>query len=149
MDQQAHGPIHTLIIPIGGIPLLVPSAIIAEVVNVPELVPLPFSQQWVLGVVGWRQRAVPVISFEALMGAGVTPPGLHSKVMIFFPLPGRTESEFFGILTSSEPQPRTIDSAEGLVTEAPESRYIATCLKFGDMLVGIPDMDALKAAFYP
>ena len=149
MDHQAKGPIHTLIIPLGGLPLLVPSAIIAEVVNVPELLPVPFSPQWVLGAIGWRQRAVPVISFEALTGAEVNPPSLHSKVMIFFPLPGRKESEFFGILTSSEPQPRTVDNAEGLVTEAPESRYIATSLNFGDTVVGIPDMDVLKATFYP
>ena len=149
MNQKtAAQAIHTLLIPTNSMSLLTPSAIVAEVVNVPQISPLPFSPDWVIGVTAWRQRAVSVISFEALLGDRIVPPNAHSKIMVFFPLPGREESDFFGIITSSEPQPHTIGNTEGMLTETPDNRFIAAALRLGNTVVGIPDMEALKQAFY-
>ncbi|MEE8624884.1 MAG: chemotaxis protein CheW, partial [Acidiferrobacterales bacterium] len=72
MAAQAQQSIHLIEIPTGRLPLLVPSATIAEVINVGELSPLPLAPLWALGVTGWRTKAVVVVSFEALLAGTIT-----------------------------------------------------------------------------
>jgi len=146
---QTDQPVHSLIVPTANMPILVPSASIAEVVNVSELVSLPLTPDWCLGVIGWRQRAVPVVSFEALMGNPAQRPAPRSKIIIFFPIPGRKDFEFFGVLSSSEPQPHTVSPDEGLVTAQVDSPIIAAALELGGVTVGVPDYQVLQSAFYP
>ncbi len=144
--------IHTLEIPVRGLSLLVPSAAIAEVVGVSPLAPVPFAPPWLLGALGWRSLAVPVVSFEALMGASSADPALGAKIVVFYPLPGRADWEFFGLLASAEPRPLTVDPGEAVAAggaELPDSLYIAAGLKQAGRLLAIPDLDALKKLFYP
>lgn len=143
--------IHALTIPTQAGVLLVPSALIAEVVNVAEMAPLPLSPPWVLGAVGWRSLAVTVVSFEALLGGKASTPAAHSKAVVFYPLAGRPQTEFFAILSSAEPRPQAVDgSAVSLApTELPKTPYVAAGLKHNGSALWIPSFDELKKAFYP
>lgn len=141
--------IHTLIIPLANSSLLVPSALIAEVVNVAELSPVPLSEKWMLGLLNWRARPVPVVSFDFLMGAGLQLAGPRSKIVVFYPLPGRKPWEFFGALTSGEPQPRSFSDAAALNnTLENDNPYAAVTIRLEASVVCIPDLDALRAVFY-
>jgi len=72
------------------------------------------------------------------------------KVVVFYPLPGRQPWEFFGIIAAAEPQSRVVDStALASTADVPDSVFIASALRLGDSVLGIPDMDALAAALYP
>lgn len=145
--------IHTLEIPIGQLSLLVPSASVAEVITTAStLAPLPGAPAWVVGVLGWRLHAVPVLSFEALTGGNVARPSSASKIVVFYPLSGRNEWEFFGVLTQAEPRPQPIDVGVAIAaapSELPETPYIAAGLKAEGRLMAIPDFEALKSALYP
>lgn len=152
MNRPAAERIHTVEIPIAGMSLLVPSASIAEVANVPVLTPIPFSATWLLGALSWRQQALPVVSFEALIGLPVEPVGAGSKVVVFYPLTGRKEWEFFGMLSAFEPRPHAVDSSNSDVAGAddlPTSPFIAGGIKLAERIMAIPNMGALKRAFYP
>src|SRR5688500_5074016 len=111
MARQAGDQIHALAIPTRAGSLLVPSATIAEVVNVSALTPLPLSPGWVMGAIGWRSLAVTVVSFEALLGGAATAPVAGSKVVVFYPLAGRPQTEFFAVLSSAEPRPQPLDNS--------------------------------------
>ncbi|MEK7697324.1 MAG: chemotaxis protein CheW [Pseudomonadota bacterium] len=144
--------VHALEIPLRGATLLVPSANIAEVINAGDFTPVPLAPAWLLGAFAWRTLAVPVVSLEALMGGPVSAPSPASKVVILYPLPGRRDWEFFAILTHAEPRPQTIDPAHAVAAtgaELPDTPYIAAGLKLGGRLLVIPDLEALKQAFYP
>ena len=151
MSRDQRQSVHLLEIPTARLPLLTPSATVAEVVNFKEIGPLPLSPDWVIGVLGWRAHAVPVVSFEALL-AGVPPPsGARAKVIVFYPLPGRAKGEFFGILSTREPVPRVFDEATGLVPNPAgpvESAFVAATVRLGEKTLLIPDFEALKKAFY-
>ncbi|MDH5648504.1 MAG: chemotaxis protein CheW [Gammaproteobacteria bacterium] len=149
--QQPTGiPIHVLEIPTTSVQLLVPSASVAEVVNVRDFTRVPQMPKWCLGVIAWRSRAVPVISFETLLGDAEPWIGPKSKVLIFFPIPGRQAFEFFGVLSTSEPQPHNIAMTSEMAAKSPrDSQYIASGLNIRGRVVGIPNMEALKQAFYP
>lgn len=143
--------IHSLEIPLAGTSLLVPSAAIAEVVTAGALAPVPASPHWLVGVLGWRLQAVPVISFEGLLGASVAAATDVSKIVVFYPFPGRKPHEFFGVLTQSEPRPQSIDPVSSIAAEPnelPDTPYLAAGLKSDGQLLAIPDFDALKALFY-
>jgi len=142
--------VHALVVPLAQIALLVPSALIAEVVNIGRLNPIALSPEWHLGVLNWRSRPVPVISFEALSGLGVQGPGPRSKIIVFYPLPGRKPFEFFAMLTTGEPQPRSFHEPEALSARVDSTNpFLATSVRLDHGVVGIPDLVALNKAFYP
>lgn len=152
MAQPAVDRIHALEIPLHDATLLVPSANVAEVTHPGTLTAVPLAPAWLLGVMSWRTLAVPVVSFEALMGGAPAASTPGSKVVVFYPLTGRRDWEFYGVRTHAEPHPQTVDSARAVAAtraELPDTSYVAAGLKLGGRLLVIPDLDALKKAFYP
>jgi chemosensory pili system protein ChpC len=131
--------------------LIVPSAAVAEVINPLTLAPVPFSQGWLKGVIGWRTLAVPVISFEALVGLPAPASPAAGKIVIFYPLNGRSDWEFYGMFATAEPRPQALSHSEPVATssELPDIPCIAAGLKVGGKLMLIPDMDEMKKLFYP
>ena len=151
MARVAAERIHSLEIPISQTSLLIPSASIAEVVNLSDIVTVPFAQPWLMGAMGWRMLAVPVVSFDGLLGWPVQAPQSHSKLVIFYPMQGRKQWEFFGIMSMAEPRPHAVDSANSFVasaSELPASPYVASGLKVGGRAMLIPNLDALRQLFY-
>lgn len=151
-DPTAAERIHGLEIPLAGSALLVPSAAVAEVANLSDMFPVPGAPAWVLGVIGWRSQAVPVVSFEALIGntAPAVSPG--SRIVIFYPFPGRRHRGFYGLLTSSEPRPQPVSSASVEPEDPdrlPPTPLIAAGVKIKGRTLFIPDFDALQRVFYP
>ena len=142
--------IHTLIVPLASSYLLAPSALIAEVINLAPFIRVPQSEKWMLGLLNWRARPVPVVSFDLFLTTILAPAGPKSKIVIFYPLPGRKPWDFFGVLTSGEPQPRTFSDAQALSnTIENDNPYAAVMVKLETFVACIPNLEALKAAFYP
>ena len=152
MKKPRVGPrLHSLEVPLDGLTLIVPSAAVAEVVNSLTLTPVPFSHPWLKGVFGWRTLAVPVISFEALVGMPEPASTVAGKIVIFYPLSRRSDWEFYGMFATAEPRPQALSHSEPVATdsELPNLPYIAAGLKVGGKLMLIPDMDEMKKVFYP
>jgi hypothetical protein len=79
-------------------------------------------------------------------------PRPQSRIVVLYPLPGRAENEFVGVLTASEPRPRTIDAAAAVVAtsaDLPSSPYIASGLRVDSRAMAIPNFEALKKVLYP
>ena len=152
MKKPRTGPrLHALEIPLDGMTLLVASAAVAEVIKPQNMAPIPFGQSWLNGALGWRTLTVPVISFESLLGAPATARPATGKIVIFYPLSGRKDWEFFAMFATSEPRPQVLDGSQPVAenSELLDSPYIAAGLKMDDRLMLIPDFEALKKAFYP
>ncbi len=161
MNSATLQPLHALEVPTRVLSLLVPSACVAEVVSHCALAALPLSPEWVVGVMGWRSKPVPVISLEKLLGRNESVPGSlpdaragsrrrSSKIVVFYPLPGRKPWEFFGIVSCAEPQSLVVDSAVlASAIDTPNSGFIAMTAQLGNSVVAIPDLNALAAVLYP
>lgn len=142
--------IHTLVLPLNAYSLLLPSALIAEVVNATELSSLPLAPPWLRGMMNWRSRPVPIVSFDYLLGNDMPPVNARSKIVVFYPLEGRNPWEFFGIVSSAEPQPRTFHDADALANAVENKNpYIAMAVQLDKLQVGIPDLAVLKNLFFP
>jgi chemotaxis signal transduction protein len=151
MPRQRTDQIHALALPTRAGTLIVPSATIAEVVNVPPMSPIALSPSWVIGSLGWRSLAVPVISFEAMMGGKVASPVATSKAVVFYPLAGRAQWEFFAVLSAAEPRPQSVDGGAVALaaSELPDSPYVAAGLSLDGQPMWVPNLEELRKAFYP
>ncbi|GAB4510687.1 MAG: hypothetical protein Tsb0026_12880 [Sulfuricaulis sp.] len=152
MKKPRSGPrLHSLEVPLEGMTLLVASAAVAEVINLQNMAPVPFSQPWLNGAIGWRTLAVPVISFETLLGAPAVARPAAGKIVIFYPLGGHKDWEFFAMFATGEPRPQVLDGSQPVAegSELPDSPYIAAGLKLDGRLMLIPDFESLKKVFYP
>lgn len=62
--------IRCLLIPVTDHNLLLPAAVVAEVIDYREPDPLPdhlADQEWLFGFASWRDQKVPLVSMEAVM----------------------------------------------------------------------------------
>jgi len=148
-SQVINQSVHTLLLPTTNEYLLIPSAVVAEVVTVSNSVPLPAGPDWCSGLIAWRNRALPVISIEVLTGKPYVPPGPRSKFVVFFPLPGCHESQFFAIQSLTEPQPNNISDTKGKVVKTPSLPIAASALNLDGVIGIIPDLVWLKETLYP
>lgn len=152
MTAVADDRIHSLEIPVAGSTLLVPSAAVAEVTNPTQMFRVPGTPPWLLGVVGWRSQAVPIVSFEALIGQPASGVLASSKIVVFYPIAGRREGDFYGVLSVSEPRPQSVTSSN-VETEdparLPDTPLVAAGVKIRGRTLLIPDFDALRGVFYP
>lgn len=152
MNEQYVDRLHALIIPTLRLPIMVPSSLTAEIMFVPKINPMPFSEPWVLGLAAWRSLAIPIISIECLLGDTQPPiPHEQCKLVVFQPLQGRSEWDFFSILASGDPQPYTVGSTADLVPASSpvNSPYVGATVKIEQSSVIIPNMDAIYSTFYP
>ena len=141
---------HVLEIPTSGAPLILPSAVVAEIINISELVAAPQMPSWCVGIAGWRQHGVPVVSFEALTGQAATPPGARGKLAIMFPFPGQPQHQFFGFISTAEPQPHLLSSSNSMGVESPvTSPFIASAVNVNGTIGVVPNFDTLRTIMFP
>lgn len=140
--------VHVLEVPTEPVPLILPSACMAEVVGISRFARVPRSPSWSLGAITWRLRPLPVFSYDILAGAAPVTPGPRARIVVLYPLPGREKWEFLGLLVASEPQSRTVDGSEQTAPVPATTPCIATGLRLNDRVVGIPDFEALVKTLY-
>lgn len=139
-----------LIIPTAVATLLVPSAMVAEVVSRPRgIMPLPAVKPWVLGYFRWRNYPVTLVSFERL--AADREHSGFTRACVFYPLPGRGSFEYFALTVSGDPRSVEIadSAAAGSVPGSIARRFAAGAVDINDRTLVIPDFTALESAFYP
>lgn len=144
--------VHALIIPLRSWSVIVASALVAEVVTVKQLSPVPATEPWVMGVLGWRSRPVPVVSFSQLLGEEEPRLGRRSRVVVFYPLPGRAARDFFAVHAAFEPQSKVFEDSSdfGDSIEVPRGAAgFATAVRFGSAKAVIPDIAGLRRRLYP
>ncbi len=109
MSQSATAPVppparvRSLLLPIAGAQLLLPNAAVAEIVPYMDPEPLPSAPDWMLGLFSWRERKIPMISFEAVCGASPPPPGLRARIAVINVLGGWQDPPFYALAIQDLP----------------------------------------------
>jgi len=93
-----------LLLPLGSLSLLVPSACVVEVLPWRRVRAIPDMPTWLLGVTGWRGDSIPVLRFEPLNGAVDAFPARGSCVAVMNRCQSSTGQPFYGIATDSLPR---------------------------------------------
>lgn len=96
--------IRSLLIPLNGGQLLLPSAVVAEVTpyHKPETVADSYPD-WLLGIVHWRDQSVPLVSIEKLLSLSMVIPTAKHRLVVFYGLES-TQLPFYAIVAAEVPR---------------------------------------------
>ncbi len=142
--------VHTLLIAVDYGYLMVPSAMVAEVIPLPTVYGADVSRHWILGQINWRGLSLRVLSFERLVSELRLTLDNYSRVVVFYPLPGRSSKDYFGILSTRDPRSTLVndDLVPSSLPENVSGRYIAGVIEVFGRAAAIPDLEALATAVY-
>lgn len=143
---KSSGVIHCLTIPLYDETALLPNAAIAEVIAYKEPTPIDDGPDWFLGYLEWRDKKVPLISFEAVSGKEVHLPVKNSRVAVLNTLTGNAQMPYVGILTQGIPS-LAIVQEQGLEDkgDADDSRpSVGAFVDLGGVEALIPNIDDIE-----
>ncbi len=139
--------LYSLLVPLSDDRLILPRACVAEVVRfTPPAVKLG-SRNWMLGMINWNGRELPVVAFEGPIGKEIPAPTGRTRVVVFYSSTGKIKTGYFGMLTQGFPQlvrvnreVLKLDSTEGWPEDAP----VLCRVKMINEYPLVPDLEVLE-----
>ena len=137
--------IHCMLAPTRRDFLLLPTGVMAEVIDFRQPTPMDAAPPWLLGQIEWNQRQVPVFSFSSLINAedvGDIP--AKSKVLIIKSLGDTARVPYLGILLSELPRLLNVKESDMVETgDEKKSLGVYSRIKLDDQPAIVPDLDRL------
>ena len=131
--------------PTEGHRLLLPTSVMAEVVEFRTPAPLDHSPPWLLGHIEWENRQVPVFSFSALIeGDDPAPPGSRARIMVIKSLVEAGRVPYLGVVLTGLPRPVTV-KPEDLEEIGDENKALGVFrhVRFEEEEAVVPELDRL------
>lgn len=136
--------LNSLLLPLYGRTLLLPSTALAELINPQAVEPQPGAPGWYLGDIIWRDLRVPLLSFEcASSGASPLAPQAGERVAVLNAIGGRPQLKFFALRLRGIPRPLRVESTLVSAGEPLAPLELDSALAEGET-VRIPDLLALE-----
>jgi chemosensory pili system protein ChpC len=139
--------LYSLLVPLADDRLIVPRACVAEVVRFSKPEQEAGARDWMLGLVNWSGRQLPVVSFEGLIGKEIPVATGRTRIVVFTSSTGRLKSGYFGVITQGFPQlvrvnrdVLKLDATEGW----PEGAPVHCRVKMINEFPLIPNFDRLE-----
>jgi len=137
--------IHCMLAPTEEDILLLPTSVLAEVVDFQQPSPMDEAPSWLIGQIEWEKRQVPVFSFYALINGG--DPGeisSRSKIMVIKSLSESGRVPYLGILLSDLPRMTYVKEFDLEQTgDRSKSLGVYRRIRLEDQDAIIPDLDRL------
>lgn len=146
--SAANEELYSLLIPLSEDRLIVPRACVAEVVRFTKPEKEAGAHDWMMGVVNWSGRQLPVVSFEGALGKEKPVPTGRTRIVVFYAGAGKLKSGFFGVLTQGFPQlVRLNEDVLQLHTKEgwPQGAPVLCRVKMINEFPLIPDLEKLEA----
>ncbi len=101
--------VHCMLAPMEEASLLLPTQVVAEVVDYEQPDPITATPEWFLGQIEWENRHIPVFSYSALI-LGTAPADIRnrSRIMVVKSLCQSARVAYLGFLVSDIPRLVTI-----------------------------------------
>ncbi len=137
--------IHCMLAPTEADVLLLPTGVLAEVVDYEQPSPMADTPPWLIGQIEWDKRQVPVFSFYALINGG--DPGetsSRSKIMIIKSLSESGRVPYLGVLLSDLPRMTHVKEKDMEQTgDKSKSLGVFSRIKLEGQDAIVPDLDRL------
>ena len=140
--------VRCLALPIAGEQILVPNAVVAEVVAADTVSPVSGDPEWLLGSLTWRGSVLPLVCMEAAVGGTRLEAGPRSKIVILKSLSASEPLENFAVLVQGIPhQVLATDHTVTLESPINDGRpFVAADLQVEGERAFIPNLDAVEKA---
>jgi len=104
--------IRALMITVANGRVLVPNALVSEIITAASPEPIAGAPSWIRGRVNWRGWRVPLFSFSMLAGMAETEPALNAKITLLKALGGNPRMPFLAMTCIGFPRLTTVAAAE-------------------------------------
>jgi chemosensory pili system protein ChpC len=145
--NAAAGPrdLSALLVPVAGELLVVPGAVVAEIIKRRELQRPPGAPDWLLGTLLWHHEKLPVLSFEALNGNAGPDPGHGSRIVILTTLADAAPVRNYAILAQGVPHLLLLTAADVESVDAPALGLAERMkVRVHGQAAAIPDFDYIE-----
>lgn len=137
--------VHCLLIPLHKETMLLPNAAVAEVIAYSDPETIPDAPDWLQGWLSWRDRKVPLISFEVASGRKMSTDILGKRIAVLNTLNSNPRVPYIAILIQDIPklyliQPDTLTERSDV---NPRQSIVAQLLADGEPVI-VPDLDDLE-----
>ena len=132
-----------LLLPLADRNLILPNVAVAELIDYqpPGTFDLD-TPPWYLGRVTWRERQIPLLSFESACGNKVVI-GERARIVILNALGGRPELKFIALLVQGIPRSYKLDSQLSYV-DVPLCSLEQAAVQVGEQVAKVPNLLALE-----
>jgi chemosensory pili system protein ChpC len=113
--------IRGVLIQVEGERLLLPNAVVAEVLSFSTPEAVEGAPDWLLGSIRWRGWQMPLVAFSRMVGIAEEQGGLGSKVVVLKALGGNPKAPYFAVLTQGFPRLVTVPRDQLLPQDDGES----------------------------
>ena len=142
MHEHRTSQLTGLLLPLADRTLILPNVAVAELIDYqPGTFDLD-SPPWYLGRVNWRNRQIPLLSFESACGAK-TVIGERARIVVLNALGGRLDLKFMALLVQGIPRSCKLDSQLSYV-DVPLCGLEQAAVQVAEQVVKIPDLLALE-----
>jgi chemosensory pili system protein ChpC len=138
--------VHCLILPFQGGQLLVPGAVVAEILPFATLQPAAEGPPWYLGTFQWQGRPRDLVGLEPLMGQGLPVLERRLRVAVLHTLDGQPEPGAFGVVMQRIPRQLAVGPETPLTGDPGDEAAVARWLHGREETYALPDIDWLRDA---
>jgi chemosensory pili system protein ChpC len=131
-----------LLLPLADRHLILPNVAVAELIDYQSSAFDMDTPPWFLGWVNWRERQIPLLSFESACGQK-TVLGERARIVILNALGGRPELRFIALLVQGIPRSYKLDSQLSYV-DVPLCGLEQAAVQVGEHVAKVPDLLALE-----
>ena len=138
--------VRCVLIPLVTSRLLLPNAVVAEVMDYQIPVPREQMPDWYLGDLVWRGTSVPVVSLEGMLGGSVAVPARRSRTLVLNTLNGNHALSHIGLITQALPTlvRVSLENLEPSKIRHDLGNVISQSVNVNNSLALIPDLDELE-----
>ncbi|KAF1006061.1 MAG: hypothetical protein GAK32_02536 [Pseudomonas fluorescens] len=131
-----------LLLPLADRQLLLPNVAVAELIDFQRGEPASDAPPWYLRQVTWRDRQLPLISFEAVCG-GPSVVGERARIVVLNTLGGRSALKFIALVIQGIPRSYKLDNQLSYV-DVPLCRLELAAVQVGEHVAKVPDLQGLE-----
>lgn len=142
MHEHRTGSLTGLLLPLADRHLILPNVAVAELIDYQSSTFDIDTPPWLLGWVSWRERQIPLLSFESACDQK-TVIGDRARIVILNALGGRPELRFIALLVQGIPRSYKIDTQLSYV-DVPLCGLEQAAVQVGEHVAKVPDLLALE-----
>lgn len=128
--------------------VIVPNALVAEIISVKDIQQSENNPDWFLGTMTWRGADVPLLSFEASGGEKISKVNLNTQAVVLYAV-GETgevsEHPYLGLVMSGVPHVSNFTRDQVKADDQAEEEHpmVAQKVRINGASVSILDVDAM------
>ena len=139
--------IRSLLIKLSGGQLLMPSAIVAEVLSYREPDDPRDKPAWLLGMMRWRGESIPLTSMEKLLGIPPKEKSAEQRIIVLYGIYNPQTLPFYAILSTDLPHALMVGVETQQNPKPVKKDGVAASVNIDDKTTWLPDFEYLEKLF--